>query len=127
LAKQIWLFQMGKGLKTLIVILISCIVIGFFFSIYVTVDEEMPGNAIVVVTLEDKLYHSIYFDHVCVAGKTAKTMTLSEARAKGFKPHEYDKELGYFQGNRRFLFYHLLSKTGVTVNSRWDKNGNWLW
>jgi len=119
--------HMGKRLKTLIVVLISAVVIGFFLSIYITVDEKMPGNAIVVVTVEDRLYHSIYFDHVCVANKTAKTMTLSEALAKGFRPHAYDAELGYFQGNRRFLFYHVLSKVGVTVNSRWDENGNWLW
>jgi hypothetical protein len=87
----------------------------------------MPGNAIVVVTLEDKFYHSIHFDHMCLAGKTAKTMTLSEAIDQGFKPHEHDGDLGYFKGNRRFLFHHLLSKLGIPVNSRWDKNGNWLW
>jgi Na+/melibiose symporter-like transporter len=115
-----------KG-KIAAVIVISLLVIGFFLSIYITVDERIPGNAVVVVTLEDKLYHSIHFDHVCVAGKTAQTMTLSEAEAKGFKPHAYDEELGYFRGNRQFLFHHLLSKLGFPVNSRWDRNGNWLW
>ncbi|MEJ2724483.1 MAG: hypothetical protein P8175_07530 [Deltaproteobacteria bacterium] len=109
------------------VIVISLLVVGFFLSIYITVDEEIPGNAVVVVTVEDKLYHSIHFDHVCVAGKTAKTMTLSEAKAQGYKPHEHCEALGYFRGNRRFLFHHLLSKLGIQVNSRWDKNGNWLW
>lgn len=118
---------MRKKGKIAIVILISLLVVGFFLSIYVTVDEEIPGNAVVVVTTEDKLYHSIHFDHICVAGKTAKTMTVSEAKAKGYGPHEHCEELGYFRGNRRFLFHHLLSKLGIQVNSRWDRNGNWLW
>jgi hypothetical protein len=25
------------------------------------------------------------------------------------------------------LFHHFLSKLGFPVNSRWDRNGNWLW
>ena len=111
----------------IIVTLVIAFMIAFFLSIYITVDETMPGNAVVVVTLEDKLYHSIYFDRPCVADKTAKTMTLSEAIAEGYKPHAYDQELGYFKGNRRFYLHHLLSKLGIPVNSRWDKNGNWLW
>jgi len=118
---------MSKPIKILIVILVSLIVVGFFLSIYITVDETMPDNTVVVVTQEDKLYHSIHFDHICVLGKTAKTMTLSEALEKGYKPHKHDEDLGYFRGNRRFLFHHLLSKFGFPVNSRWDKNGNWLW
>jgi hypothetical protein len=118
---------MRKKGKIVVVMLVSLLVIGFFLTIYITVDEEIPGNAVVVVTEEDKLYHSIHFDHICVAGKTAQTMTLSEAEAKGYKPHKHDEDLGYFQGNRQFLFYHLLSKLGVQVNSRWDRNGNWLW
>jgi hypothetical protein len=115
-----------KG-KIIAVIVISLFVIFFFLSIYITVDEVIPGYAVVVVTKEDKLYHSIHFDYVCVANKTAQTMTLSEAEAQGYKPHKYDEDLGYFRGNRQFLFYHLLSKLGISVNSRWDKNGNWLW
>ena len=115
-----------KG-KIAVVIFISLLVIGFFLSIYVTIDEEIPRNAVVVVTSEDKLYHTIHFDHICVAGKTAQTMTLAEARAKGYQPHKHCEELGYFKGNRRFLFHHLLSKLGFPVNSRWDRNGNWLW
>jgi hypothetical protein len=118
---------MRKKGKTITVILISLIVIGFFFSIYITVDEAIPENSVVVITTEDKLYHSIHFDHICVTGKTAQTMTLSEALSKGYKPHEHDEDLGYFRGNRRFLFHHILSKFGFPVNSRWDKNGNWLW
>ncbi|MBN2125743.1 MAG: hypothetical protein JW821_15710 [Deltaproteobacteria bacterium] len=118
---------MGKTAKSTLVVLISLFVIGFFLSIYVSVVEEMPGNAVVVVTQEDKLYHSIHFDHICVAGKTAKTMTLSEALAKGYQPHKHCEDLGYFRGNRRYLFHHLLSKLGFQINSRWDKNGNWLW
>jgi len=110
-----------------LVILISAIVVGFFLSIYITVDEQMPGNAVVVITVEDKLYHSIHFDHICVGGKKAKSMTLSEALAEGYKPHTHDQDLGYFRGNRRFLFHHILSKLGMSVNSRWDKNGNWMW
>jgi hypothetical protein len=113
--------------KIVAVLVISLLVIGFFLSIYITIDEKIPGNAVVVVTTEDKRYHSIHFDHVCVAGKTAQTMTLSEAEAKEFKPHSYCEELGYFRGNRQFLFHHLLSKVGFSVNSRWDRNGNWLW
>jgi hypothetical protein len=96
-------------------------------SIYITVEEKIPDNAIVVVTLEDKKYHSIHFDYICLENKTAKTMTLAEAKANGFKPHQHCEDLGYFRGNRRFLFHHLLSKIGITVNSRWDGNGNWLW
>lgn len=118
---------MSKKLKTAIVILISLFVVCFFLSIYITIEEKIPGNAVVVVTLEDKLYHSIHFDYICVENKTAKTMTLAEAEANGFKPHQHCEDLGYFRGNRRFLFHHLLSKIGFTINSRWDKNGNWLW
>ena len=118
---------MEQKYKILIVILISLTVVGFFLSIYITVDEIIPGNAVVVVTLEDKLYHSIHFDHICVAGKTARTMTLSEAVAKGYQPHSHCQDLGYFRGNRLFLFYHLLSRLGMEVNSRWDRDGNWLW
>jgi len=116
----------GNG-KKVIVILISLIVITLFLSIYITVEETMPGNAVVVVTVEDKLYHSIHFDHICVEGKTAKTMTYSEALAEGYRPHSHDIDLGYFKGNRRFLFHHILSKLGLKINSRWDKEGNWLW
>jgi hypothetical protein len=118
---------MRKKYQILFVVLVSLVVIGFFLSIYITVEEKIPGNAIVVVTLEDKLYHSIHFDYICVKGKTAKTMRLSEALAEGYKPHEHDEELNYFIGNRRFLFHHILSKLGMRVNSRWDKDGNWLW
>ena len=118
---------MEKKAKIGTVILISLLVIGFFLSIYITVEEEIPKNALVVITLEDKLYHSIHFDHICVAGKTAKTMTLTEAVSRGYRPHFHCKELGYFKGNRRFLFHDLLSKLGIQVNSRWDKKGNWLW
>lgn len=119
---------MGKYQKAIIVVVISLIVIGLFLSIYITVEEKIPGNAIVVVTSENKLYHSIHFDIICVKGDTtAKTMTLSEALAKGYKPHDHDIDLGYFRGNRRFLFHHVLYKLGIDVNSRWDKDGNWLW
>ncbi len=118
---------MGKGYKIISATLISLIVTGFFFTIHITVDERMPRNAVVVVTLEDKLYHSIHFDHICVTGKTAKTMTLSEAVGKGYRTHLYCQDLGYFVGNRRFLFHHILSKLGMPMNSRWDRNGDWLW
>jgi len=118
---------MKKRSQIIIVILVSLFLVGFFLSIYITVDESMPDNAVVVITQEDKLYHSIHFDYVCVAGKTASTTTLKEARRMGYKPDPHCKELGYFKGNRRFLFYELLSKLGIQVNSRWDKNGNWLW
>jgi hypothetical protein len=118
---------MKNSSKTIIVILICSFIVLLFLSIYITVEEDIPGNAIVVVTLEDKQYHSIHFDLICVENKTAKTMTLSEAIAGGYKPHEYDVELDYFKGYKRFLFHHILSKLGVDVNSRWDKDGNWLW
>lgn len=118
---------MGKKYQILAVILISLFMIAFFLSIYITVDEVMPDNAVVVVTHEDKFYHSIHFDFACVEGKTAESKTLSEAVAQGYRPHAHCQELGYFKGNRRFLFHHLLSKIGVQVNSRWDRNGNWLW
>jgi len=84
---------MRKKGKIVVVLLISLLVIGFFLTIYITVDEEIPGNAVVVVTVEDKQYHSIHFDHTCVAGKTAQTMTLSEAEAKDYTPHKYDEDL----------------------------------
>ena len=118
---------MGQKSKIISVVLISAVVVSFFLSIYITVDEKMPDNALVVITVEDKRYHSIHFDHICVDGKTAKSMTLSEALARGFTPHAHDQDLGYFNGNRRFLFHHTLSKLGMSVNSRWDENGNWLW
>ncbi len=119
--------QMKKQYQIIVVAIISLLLVGFFLSIYITVDETMPDNAIVVITEEDKLYHSIHFDHICVAGKTARTTTLKEAIAAGYRPDPRCQELGYFRGNRRFLFYHLLSKLGIQVNSRWDKDGNWLW
>ncbi len=118
---------MRKKGKRNIVILVCLVVIGFFLTIYMTVDEEIPENAVVVVTQEDKLFHSIHFDHICVANKSAQSMTLIEARAKSYQPHKHDEDLGYFRGNRQFLFHHILSKFGLPVNSRWDKNGNWLW
>lgn len=118
---------MGQKYKIASVLLLSSLVVFFFLSIYVTIEERIPRNAVVIVTEQDKLYHSIHFDHICVAGKTAKTMTLSEALSKDYKPHDHDQSLGYFKGNTRFLFHHLLSKIGVQVNSRWDNNGNWLW
>jgi len=118
---------MVRNQKRIVVILISLIVITLFLSIYITIEEKMPSNTVVVVTVEDKLYHSIHFDYICVEGKTAQTMTLSEALANGYKPHPHDIDLGYFRGNRRFLFHDVLSKIGVKINSRWDKEGNWLW
>ena len=118
---------MGKKSKIITVFFFSFFLIAFFLSIYVSVEEAIPGNALVVITLEDKIYHSIHFDHICVVGKTAKTMPLSEAISKGYRPHGHCAELGYFRGNRRFLFHHLLSKLGFQANSRWDRNGNWLW
>jgi hypothetical protein len=118
---------MRKKCKAFVVVLLSLLFVGFFLSIYIVVEEEIPGNAVIIVTEEDKLYHSIHFDHICVAGKTARTMSLSEAIAKGYKPDEHCQALGYFKGNSRFLFHHILSKLGLRVNSRWDKNGNWRW
>ncbi|MEJ2726009.1 MAG: hypothetical protein P8175_15475 [Deltaproteobacteria bacterium] len=118
---------MRRSYQIITVAFVSALLVGFFLSIYVTVEEKMPDNAVVVVTVEDKLYHSIHFDYVCVAGKTAKTTNLAEALAEGYKADPHCEELGYFRGNRRFLFHHLLSKVGIAVNSRWDQNGNWLW
>lgn len=118
---------MGKRSKIAVVIVISLFLVMFFLGIYITVNEEMPDNAVVVVTLEDKCYHSIHFDYIAVAGKTPKTMTLSEAKSKGFKPHQRSIDFGYFRGNRLFLYQYILSKFGIYYNSRWDKNGNWLW
>ena len=118
---------MGKKYQITIVILVCLFMVAFFLSIYITVEEEIPDKAVVVITLDDKLYHSIHFDHICVTGKKAQTTTLADAREQGYKPHEHCEDLGYFRGNRRFLFHHLLSKLGITVNSRWDNNGNWLW
>jgi hypothetical protein len=118
---------MKKQYQLIAVVLISLLVIGFFLSIYITVEEEMPRNLVVVITVEDKLYHSIHFDHLCVAGKTAQTTTLESALKKGYYPDPHCQELGYFRGNTRFLFHHLLSKLGFAINSRWDRDGNWLW
>ena len=118
---------MQKKHQIIIVTLVSLFIIAFFLSIYITVEEEMPKNTVVVVTLEDKLYHSIHFDYICLANKTAKTTTLEKALADGFTADPYCQSLGYFRGNRRFLFHHLVSKLGIQVNSRWDTHGNWLW
>lgn len=122
-----WNLYMKKKYQIITVIALSCLVIGFFLSIYITVEEKIPPNAVVVITLEDKLYHSIHFDYSCVAGKTAKTTTLEKALQAGYKPDPHCRELGYFRGNRLFLFHYLLSKIGFPMNSRWDKDGNWLW
>jgi hypothetical protein len=118
---------MEKKYQIITVILVSLVLIAFFSSIYITVDEEIPDNAVVVITLEDNLYHSIHFDYLCLANKTAKTTTLKEAVEKGYKPDPHCQSLGYFRGNTRFLFHHILFKLGVDVDSRWDKYGNWLW
>ena len=118
---------MGKKYQIISVIVISLFILAFFLSIFITVEEKMPDNAVVVITLEDKLYHSIHFDYICVAGKTAKTTTLAEAEAEGYEPCSHCQSLGYFRGNRQFFFHHILSKFGISVNSRWDKYGNWLW
>lgn len=118
---------MKKIHKTVVVISLSLIMIGLFMSIFITVEETIPDNAVVIVTKEDKLYHSIFGGYKCLMGKEAKTMTLGEALKEGYKPHSYDVDLGYFRGNRRFLFHHILSKLGMNVNSRWDSDGNWLW
>ena len=118
---------MGKVSKIIIVIVISLVLVAFFLGIYITVDETIPNNAVVVVTLEDRLCHSIHFDYLCVAGKTAKTILLSEAKEKGFNLDSHCQDLGYFIGNRLFLYQYILSKFGIQYNSRWDKNGNWLW
>ena len=53
--------------------------------------------------------------------------TISQAIAKGYKADPHCQDLGYFKGNRRFLLHHILSKLGMRVNSRWNKNGDWLW
>ena len=118
---------MGKISKIIAALLISLFLIAFFLGIYITVDEKIPDNAVVVVTLEDKLYHSIHFDYICVAGKTAKTMLLSEAKKKGFKLDSHCQDLGYFMGNSLFLYQYILSNVGVQYNSRWNTNGDWLW
>jgi len=117
----------GKISKIIVAVLISFLLIGFFLGIYITVDEEIPDNAVVVITLEDKHYHSIHFDYICVAGKTAKTMVLSDAKKKGFKPDPHCQDLNYFRGNALFLYQYILSKLGIRYNSRWDGDGNWLW
>jgi hypothetical protein len=117
----------GKRAKIVSVVIISLFLVLFFLGIYITVDEVVPDNAVVVVTLEDKHYHSIHFDYIAVAGKTAKTMTLGEAKRQGFTPDQHSIDLGYFRGNRLFLYQYMLSKFGVHYNSRWDSNGNWLW
>ena len=118
---------MRKKHQIFVVILVSLLIVGFFLSIYVSYEEDIPANAVVVVTLEDKQYHSIHFDYICVNGLSAETRTLSRALSEGFTPHAHCQDLGYFKGNRLFLFHHILSKFGVRVNSRWDENGNWLW
>jgi len=116
-----------KTSKIITVVVISLFLIGFFLGIYITVDERIPDNAVVVVTLEDELYHSIHFDYICVAGKTAQTMVLSNAKEKGFKPDPHCQNLGYFRGNTLFLYQSVLSNLGIQYNSRWDENGDWLW
>jgi hypothetical protein len=100
---------MKKYHKIAVVIFLSLVMIGLFMSIFITVDESPPDNTVVIVTEEDKQYHSIFGGYKCLMGKT------------------YDIDLGYFRGNRRFLFHHTLSKLGMNVNSRWDSNGDWLW
>ena len=118
---------MRKTGKIITVVTVSLFLVAFFLSIYVTIDEEIPDNAVVVVTLEDKHYHSIHFDYASVAGKTARTMSLSEARKKGFKPDQRSQDFGYFNGNTLFLYQYILTSLGIQYNSRWDKNGDWLW
>ena len=93
---------MRKRYQIITVSIVSALLVGFFLSIFITVEEKMPKNAVVVITVEDKLYHSIHFDYICVAGKTARTTTLGEALDRGYKPDPHCQELGYFRGNRRW-------------------------
>jgi hypothetical protein len=117
----------GKRAK-ITALIVLCLVLGAILTgVYITVEEQIPENALVVVTLEDKHYHSIYFDYDGVAAKTAKTMSLSEAKKQGFRPHQQSIGLGYFTGNRLFLYQYVVSKIGIQYNGRWDKNGDWLW
>ncbi len=118
---------MTKRSQIIITVVITLFLVAFFLSIYVTVEEEMPGNAVVVITVEDGLFHSIHFDQTCVSGKHAQTTSLDEALKKGFKPDPRCEALNYFKGNTRFLFHDLLARIGVSVNSRWDREGNWRW
>jgi hypothetical protein len=113
--------------KITVVVVVCLLLTAFFLGVSVTVREEIPENAMVVVTIEDKHYHAIHVDSDALAGKTAKTMPLSAARQKGFKPDPQSIDRGYFRGNRLFLYQYVLSKIGIHYNSRWDKNGNWLW
>ena len=75
---------MKKKYQIITVVIISVFLVAFFLSIYITVEEKMPGNAVVVITIEDRLYHSIHFDYICLAKKTAKTTTSAKAVAKGY-------------------------------------------
>jgi hypothetical protein len=118
---------MTKRSQIIITVIITLFLIAFFLSIYVTVEEKMPGNALIVITLENGLFHSIHFDETCVAGKKALTTSLDEALKKGALPDPHCDALNYFQGNTRFLFHDLLARIGVSVNSRWDREGNWRW
>jgi len=119
--------KVGKISKIIVVAVISLILVAFFLGIYITVDEKIPENAIVIVTSEDKLYHSIHFDYMCVAGKTATPMVLSDAKEQGFKPDRHCQDLNYFKGSTLFLYQYILSKFGIQYNSRWNSNGDWLW
>jgi hypothetical protein len=113
--------------QIIITVIVTFFLIAFFLSIYVTVEEKMPGNAVVVITPEDGLYHSIHFDQTCVADKQALATSLDEAIKKGLRPDPRCDALNYFKGNTRFLFHDLLARMGVSVNSRWDREGNWRW
>jgi hypothetical protein len=118
---------MTKRSQIIITVIVTLVLIAFFLSSYVTVEEEMPGSAVVVITPENGLYHSIHFDQTCVAGKQALTTSLDEAIKRELRPDPRCEALNYFKGNTRFLFHDLLARMGVSVNSRWDREGNWRW
>ena len=117
---------MGKTPKIIVVILISLLVIMFFLGIYITIDEKIPDNAVVLVTSKNKLYHSIHFDNTCYVPPMIQ-MELSEAKEKAYKPDPHCQDLGYFRGSNLFLYQYIFSKFGIRYNSRWDKDGTWLW
>jgi len=112
--------------KIIVAALISLLLIAFFLGIYITVDEKIPDNAVVLVTSKNKLYHSIHFDNTCYVPPMIK-MELSEAKEKAYKPDPHCQDLGYFRGSNLFLYQYILSKLGMQYNSRWDNAGDWLW
>jgi len=124
--------------KDIIAIIVGLVItISFFGSVY-TVKLSAPGNAIVYIDQEKKVYYAPpYIDNLSnspnaqppVAVEKLKALTLKEAQELSYNPDPVSQEKGYFIQQYRSLTSYLLEKTGLLqpLPLRWTKEGAWNW